>query len=453
MTMAPNTGEATDTPRYHFDRHTPEYRENFLDITHEMHQKCPIAWTDTYGGHWVAAGGEEVFELARCPYVSNDHDVHNRRRGYKGISIPLMIESEGFRGGMLEMDDPEHRIYRSALNPYLSPAAVRRWEPFVDEIVRACIDDHIETGHIDFVDDLANVVPAVLTLAMLGVRLDKWTIYNEPAHASVYTPPDSPDSARIRDMYMNMVVDLFTNLAEIRENPRPGIINALAELRVDDEPPPDIELIGMLNLLIGGGFDTTTALTAHALEWLSENPDQRSRLSAERETLLNPATEEFLRYFTPAPGDARTVSDTIDVGATQMHEGERLWLSWAMANRDPRLFEAPDAIILDRKANRHFSFGLGVHRCIGSNVARTVFKSMLTAVLDRMPDYRCDPEGTVHYDTIGVIQGMRHLPATFTPGKRLGPGVEETILKLQRICEDQELARPITERKESAHIA
>jgi cytochrome P450 len=418
-----------------------------------MHQKCPIAWTDTYGGHWVAAGGEEVFELARCPYVSNDHDVHNRRRGYKGISIPLMIESEGFRGGMLEMDDPEHRIYRSALNPYLSPAAVRRWEPFVDEIVRACIDDHIETGHIDFVDDLANVVPAVLTLAMLGVRLDKWTIYNEPAHASVYTPPDSPDSARIRDMYMNMVVDLFTNLAEIRENPRPGIINALAELRVDDEPPPDIELIGMLNLLIGGGFDTTTALTAHALEWLSENPDQRSRLSAERETLLNPATEEFLRYFTPAPGDARTVSDTIDVGATQMHEGERLWLSWAMANRDPRLFEAPDAIILDRKANRHFSFGLGVHRCIGSNVARTVFKSMLTAVLDRMPDYRCDPEGTVHYDTIGVIQGMRHLPATFTPGKRLGPGVEETILKLQRICEDQELARPITERKESAHIA
>jgi cytochrome P450 len=287
---------------------------------------------------------------------------------------------------------------------------------------------------------------------MLGVRLENWTIYNEPAHASVYTPPDSPDSARIRDMYMNMVVDLFTNLAEIRDNPRPGIINALAELRIDDEPPPDIELIGMLNLLIGGGFDTTTALTAHALEWLSENPDQRSRLSAERDALLNPATEEFLRYFTPAPGDARTVSDTIDMGTAQLHEGERLWLSWAMANRDPRLFETPDEIVLDRKANRHFSFGLGVHRCIGSNVARTVFKSMLTAVLDRMPDYQCDIAGAVHYDTIGVIQGMRHLPATFTPGKRLGPGVEETVLKLQKICEEQELARPITERKDSARI-
>jgi cytochrome P450 len=417
-----------------------------------MHQRCPIAWTDAYDGHWVAAGGEQVFELARCPQVSNDHDVRNERRGYKGIGIPVMIETEGFRGGMLEMDDPEHRFYRSALNPYLSPAAVKRWEPFVDEIVRACIDDHIETGRIDFVDDLANVVPAVLTLAMLGVPLEKWSMYNEPVHASVYTPPDSPDSERVRQLYMAMAVDLFTNLAAIRENPRPGIIDALARMRIDGQAPPDIEHIGMLNLLIGGGFDTTTALTAHALEWLSLNPDQRSRLSRERDTLLNPATEEFLRYFTPAPGDGRTVSDDLAVGDTQLKEGQRLWLSWAMANRDPALFADPDAVILDRKANRHFSFGLGVHRCIGSNVARTVFKSMVTAVLDRLPDYQCDPEAAVHYDSIGVIQGMRHLPATFTPGPRLGPGVDATVTKLQRICEEQGLARPITERKESAAI-
>lgn len=154
---------------YHFDRHHPDYREKFLAITQEMHQQCPLAWTDTYDGHWVAAGGDEVFELARCPHVSNDHDVNNERRGYKGISIPTMMEAENFRGGMLEMDGPEHRYYRTALNPYLSPAAVKRWVPFIDEVVRASIDEHIETGRIDFVDDLANVVPAVLTLAMLGV--------------------------------------------------------------------------------------------------------------------------------------------------------------------------------------------------------------------------------------------------------------------------------------------
>lgn len=438
--------------RYHFDRHTADYREKFLDITHEMQERCPIAWTDTYGGHWVAAGGHEVFELARCPHISNDHDVTGTRRGYKGISIPTMVEAENFRGGMLEMDDPEHRHYRNALNPYLSPAAIKRWQPFVDDVVRACIDERIESGHIDFVDDLANVVPAVLTLAMLGIPLKKWTIYNEPAHASVYTPPDSPDAARVRELYMAMGVDLYTSFIEIRDNPRPGIVDALARLRIDGEAPADIELVGMLNLLIGGGFDTTTALTAHALEWLSEHPDERARLSGERDVLLNSATEEFLRFFTPAPGDGRNISDDMDFEGIPLKEGERLWLSWAMANRDPNLFDDPDEVILDRKGNRHFSFGLGVHRCVGSNMARTVFKAMLTAVLDRLPDYCCDPEGTVHYDSIGVIQGMRHLPATFTPGARKGAGLDETLDKLQRVCDEQGLARPITEHKEAARL-
>ncbi|HEX3545978.1 MAG TPA: cytochrome P450, partial [Mycobacterium sp.] len=247
-------------------------------------------------------------------------------------------------------------------------------------------------------------------------------------------------------------LDMVNNMIEIREKPRPGLVNALLQARIDGEPAPDIEILGNLGLIIGGGFDTTTALTAHSLEWLSEHPEERELLSSKRETLLDPATEEFLRYFTPAPGDGRTISEDVEVEGTRFKAGERLWISWAMANRDPSVFEAPNQVVLDRKGNRHFSFGLGVHRCVGSNVARSVFKSMLTAVLDRMPDYKCDPEGTVHYDTIGVIQGMRQLPATFTPGKRVGAGLDETLDKLQRICDEQELARPITERKESAVI-
>ena len=142
-----------------------------------------MAWTDTYDGHWVAAGSREVFELARCPHVSNDRDVTGEGSGYKGITIPPLPQGAGVRGGMLEMDEPEHSVYRGVLNPYLSPAAVKRWVPFVDEIVRASIDEKIEGGRIDFVDDLANITPAVLTLAMMGVPLKKWTLYCEPAHA------------------------------------------------------------------------------------------------------------------------------------------------------------------------------------------------------------------------------------------------------------------------------
>lgn len=112
-------------------------------------------------------------------------------------------------------------------------------------------------------------------------------------------------------------------------------------------------------------------------------------------------------------------------------EGDRLWLPWAMANRDPAVFEDPDRIRLDREGNRHAGFGPGIHRCIGSNVARTLFKRMIRQVLDRMPDYVCDPEGTVHYETISVINGMRFLPAAFAPGERLGPGLDETLERLQ----------------------
>ena len=438
--------------RYDFDRHTPEYREHFEEITTEMLGKCPVAWSETYGGHWVAAGNREVFELARAAgYLSNDHDVRGERRGYKGITIPTP-EVE-MQGGFLEMDPPEQRHYRQVLNPYLSPAAITRWIPIVDELVRACLNEKIETGQIDFVDDLANVVPAVLTLAMLGVPLKNWSLYCEAVHASVYTRPDSPEMTKVRQDQMKMFQDMFGQMAEIKASPRPGMIDALVRAQINGKTPPDLELLGVIALVIGGGFDTTTALTAHSLEWLSEHPAERARLSAERGTLLDSATEEFLRFYTPAPGDGRTISADCVIAGTEFKEGERLWLSWAMSNRDPSVFPNPNEIDLARTGNRHHSFGLGIHRCIGSNVARMVFKRMLADVLDRMPDFTCDPAGAVHYETIGVIQGMQHLPATFSPGPRIGDGLDETIARLQVICDEQRLAEPVTVRKDSAKIS
>jgi len=434
--------------RYQFDRFAPDYRTQFESITQEMQASCPVAWSDTHGGHWVVAGHREVFDIARShEFLSNDNDVQGERRGYRGISIPTPERMQSRRGGFLEMDPPEQRYYRQALNPYLSPAAVSRWVPMIDELVRACLDEKIESGRIDFVDDLVNIVPAVLTLAMMGIPIKDWAVYCEPAHAVIYTPPGSPDQARVFELYQQMGMALVGQLAQIRANPRPGLVNALLEFTIDGEQQPDIEILGVMGLLIGGGFDTTTSLSAHALEWLSENPRERAELSRERETLLDSATEEFLRFYCPAPGDGRTISADCEIAGTRFKEGDRVWLSWAMSNRDPSVFADPNRIDLARKGNRHNSFGLGIHRCIGSNVARTVFKRMVTQVLDRLPDYRCDPDGAVHYDTIGVINGMRHLPATFTPGPRLGAGLDETLETWQTIVAEQRLAEPITARK------
>jgi cytochrome P450 len=436
--------------RVDFDRHSTAYRTDFEAITDDLHARCPVAWTDFHGGYWVASGNREVFDLARnAGYLSSDNDLKGERKGYHGIQIPHVPEMVG-RSGFLEMDPPEQRHYRQALNPYLSPAAVARWKPVIAELTRACLDEKIESGAIDFVDDLANIVPAVLTMGLLGMPLTDWAVHCEPAHALVYTKRDSPDFPRVLAKSREARAHLAAALADIRARPRPGLIDALAHVTVNGATPPDEDIIGTLVLLIAGGFDTTTALTAHALEWLSGHPSERAGLSARRDTLLDPATEEFLRFYTPASGNGRTIAADCVLAGQEFREGDRLWLSWAMANRDPAVFPDPHTIHLDRTGNRHASFGLGIHRCIGSNVARATFKIMLTQVLDRMPDYACDPGGAVHYDTTGIINGMKNLPATFTPGQRLGPGLEETLREAQRVIDERRLAEPVTSRAHPA---
>jgi cytochrome P450 len=432
--------------RISLDRHSTRYREEFESTAQELHGKCPVAWNDTHGGYWFTSGNKEVFDIARrADVLSNENDPDEVKHGYYGITIPPPQRWPGMPiGGFLEMDPPEQRHYRQALNPYLSPAAVVRWKPIMDEVTRACLDEVIESGRIDFVDDLANIVPAVLTMGMLGMPLSEWIVHCEPAHAIVYTRPDSPDLERVYTMMVEARAKMSEWIEETRQHPRPGLIDGLIKAEINGVSPTDADLLGAVQLLIGGGFDTTTALTAHSLEWLSENPAERERLLHERDTLLDSATEEFLRFYTPAVGDGRTISADCAIAGTEFKEGERLWLSWAMANRDETVFEDPNTVHLDRKGNRHSSFGLGIHRCIGSNVARATFKTMVTHVLDRLPDFVCDPEGAVHYDTTGVINGMKNLPATFTPGKRIGAGLEETLERLQRIVDEQRIAEPVT---------
>lgn len=444
------------SPAITLDRHSPEYRIDFTAWTERLHAQSPIAWNDQHSGYWFVSGNREVFDLARrADLVSNENDAWGTKRGYQGVKVPHVTDPvmrKTTHGGFLEMDPPEQRYYRQTLNPYLSPAAVARWQPVVEAITRAALDEVIETGRIDFVDDLANIVPAVLTMAMMGLPLRDWVIYCEPFHATVYTPVDSPEWARVEELRLRMGDQLLKSIQEARRAPKPGLLNAVINADINGYQPDDEEIVGVCNLLMGGGFDTTTALTAHALEWLSQNPDQRTRLIQDWDTLRNSATEEFVRFYAPAQGSGRTITQHADVHGIQFEEGDRLWLSWAMSNRDETVFKDAQHIHLDRTGNRHTGFGLGVHRCIGSNVARAIFKTMLKAVLDRMPDFVCDPEGTVHYESIQVINGMRHLPATFTPGKRLGAGLDETIDKLQRICDEQRLAEPVTVRKQRATV-
>src|SRR5260221_8649806 len=122
---AEDLGEAArKARRYHYDRHAPDYRHHFEEITQELHHQCPVAWSDTYGGHWVASGHQEVFDIARrADVLSNDNDVSGEKRGDKGISIPP-AQGQRYRGGVPEMDPPRPRHHPQAPEPYPSPPAV-----------------------------------------------------------------------------------------------------------------------------------------------------------------------------------------------------------------------------------------------------------------------------------------------------------------------------------------
>jgi len=407
-----------------FDQHAEAYRASYPAQAHELREQCPVAWSTRHGGFWVVTGHEQLSALSKRPdLLSNDHDPAGDRNGYDGISIPARGTT---RGGFIEMDPPEQSEYRRILNPFLSPSAVQRWEPLIADFTGACIDEVIEDGRLDFVDDLANVVPAVLTMAMLGLPLADWVVYCEPAHMQVYTPPDSPNFDTMVELTMQMHQRLAEYVQIRKREPRPGMISALLDARVMGEPLPDADVAGTVSLLIGGGFDTTTSLLAGSLDWLDAHEGDRARL-VEDADLLNLATEEFLRHFTPAQGGGRTVTQDCEVAGFEFSEGDRVFMSYAMCNHDPSVFPEPDDVVLDRFPNPHAAFGLGVHRCIGSNLARLGFKHMLRKVLRRMPDYRVDRAGRVQYESIGVINGYQHLPATFTPGAREGAPLAEVM--------------------------
>ena len=153
-----------------FDHHSKEYREHGMEIAAEARKRCPVAWSEHYGGYWFVTGLDEASAFQKRPDLfSARREVGNPESVYKGIAIPF-VESD-YPGGFLEMDPPEQLEYRRILNPFLSPASVAKWEPLIREFTNACIDDFIEEGRGDFVQQVVNVVPAVLTMAMIGLPL------------------------------------------------------------------------------------------------------------------------------------------------------------------------------------------------------------------------------------------------------------------------------------------
>jgi cytochrome P450 len=205
---------------------------------------------------------------------------------------------------------------------------------------------------------------------------------------------------------------------EARRNaPRDDLLTALvtaeAEGTIDGQEAEDLAVMVLI-----GGIDTTMAALSTAFLRIQREPGVRARLLDEP-ALLTSAIEEFLRIDPPVQGFARGIQRDCVVGGQALAEGETLFMLWGSANRDEAMFPEADEFHIDRHPNRHLTFGIGGHRCLGATLARVEMKVVLEEVLARLPDYLIDESGVRYPDTIGIVYGMVNEPATFTPGRRL----------------------------------
>jgi cytochrome P450 len=405
-------------PTVELDHHAPEYARNGHAILRELRAECPVAYSESYGGMWVVSDYEHIVEVVKDDATYSS--AYEADTPFDGITIPS--GGPRIRNVPIEMDPPEFFAYRRMLNPWFSPAAVARLEPKLRQVVDAVIDKVIESGRIDLVLDLANPVPAIMTLHLLGLPLEDWELYAGAAHEANSTLPDTPERERaLVDLY-DVMNKLAEAIRERRASPRDDLISFLVQVEVEGKTLSDDEALEIVSLVLQGGVDTTTSLMANALLYLHHDRDARKRLIEEPE-LRKFACEEFLRVVTPVQTLARTVTRDTELGDCQLRQGDRVLIAWASANRDERMFPQPDTILLDRAPNRHLSFGIGIHRCIGSNIARAQFLAVLDAVLLRMPDYNVIEEEVRRYHSIGMVHGVITIPATFTPGQRTGQSI------------------------------
>ncbi|MFC4948175.1 cytochrome P450 [Pseudonocardia sp. GCM10023141] len=403
-----------------FDHHTEQFAEHWREQYADLRSRCPVARTPRHGGYTVLTRYDDIKRVLRDAETfacGRDLEFDGHRTG--GVTVPI----NPVRMGMMEMDPPQSQAYRRVLAPRFSAKAIQEYLPRMAEIVSWTVDRVVESGRIDFVDDLANPLPTLVSLDYFGLPLDKWEDYATALHKAAYREKGSARAVGA------LLADLAGIVAERRRTAgdRGDIVDRLLTAEIEGVVMPDETVTEMLFMLLNGGIDTSTALIASMFDHLGEHPDERARLVADP-SLIPTAVDEMLRYFTPGTGVARTVVRPVEIAGVPLRPGERVLLALGSANNDQDVFPEPNAVRLDRDNNgKHLAFGNGLHRCLGAFLARAEIILVLQEVLRRLPDYEIDAVAVRRYPTIPLINGYIAIPATFTPGERVLTGFDTRL--------------------------
>lgn len=398
---APHAFDA-DHVRRHFDYRGPEAGHHLYDSLEVLRQECPVAHSDQHGGYWIVTGHADVVAAAQ------DWDAFSSQLGV-GIPGTTMVSPAIPE----HIDPPLHREYKRLINRWFTPAAVAPLEDGAREIVGRLVDGFVEQGSAELMADFAVPFPgAVFFEHVLGAPADELAHVNDAATGA--TDPDNPGS---RDCWvaLNTWIGEFT--ARRRTERRDDVVDAILHAEIEDRPIRDDEVQGLILLLILGGLDTTAGVIGQAALRFCAEPEIPALLRQQPD-LVPQAVEELLRLDTSFVGIGRTVRHDTELAGQQLAAGDKVYLSWASANRDPAEFDDPDEFRIDRSRNRHLGFGAGPHRCAGSNLARLNLRVAIAQLVDRLPDLRLAvPRDEIEFHT-AFNRRPRQVPVTFTAGAR-----------------------------------
>jgi len=400
----PVTGPVSDWTT-DFSHMEPEWAADPYPIQDDLRERCPIAHTGRFGGAWLPVKYEDVAAIAydtdrfssRAIIMSNFRPPHEIAP--IGGSPPI------------SSDPPFHHDARKLLLPAFTKTAISRLEPATRAFCHGLIDAFEGRDVVDAAHDYAQHIPMRVIADMLGFPPEdgeRFRVFVENTLEGVNLPPDE------RIERMGMLFDyLLDQIRDHVNNPREDLTTFLIDAELYGHRLEARHVAGTMALLLIAGIDTTWSAIGASLWHLARNPQDRERLVAEP-GLLPTAMEEFLRAYAPVTM-ARLVKEDMHWHGVDMKADDWILLSFPAANRDPAQFDRADEVVIDRQENRHAAFGLGIHRCLGSHLARMELQVALGAWLARFPEFALADPAAVTW-TAGQVRGPRALPLRVTGG-------------------------------------
>ncbi|KUH67615.1 cytochrome [Mycolicibacterium novocastrense] len=389
-------------------RHEDFNDEEFLyDVYAVMRRNAPFAHTDspflsaTPGGAWVAVRYEQCYKILQ----DWQHFSSN----------PTPEASEHLAGDLvITLDPPRQQKFRKVLNPYFSPARMKALRPQIREETDRLIDGFIEQGAGDLAEVAWRQPGVVFFKYLLGMPIDDVPLCIELTDTALNGATEDSRMAAWGGLYQHIHDAVAARSTEPEHD---DMIDVLLSAEIDGEKLPFADVVSNAMLLVQAGLETTANAMSFAFHHLATHPAERDRLAGDRE-MLPRAVEEFIRFGGSIHGIPRTVAKEVELGGHTFRPGQSVIVNYASANRDEREFRDAGRCILDRRENRHLGFGAGVHRCLGSNLARLELQIGIEQVLARMPDLAIDPDASPHFHGSSVTRGFRSVPVVFSPAER-----------------------------------